>query len=269
MAQAHQHDEIEINLLSRGSLTYLRAGELRTLRAGLAAVFWGASPHRLLRCSEDCQMTWLTLPTPAFLRFDLPAWLSGAIWSGELLLAEVQPGWEGQFGGWARDPADREHARIQELELHAWLRRFALHAQNLHTQTRHAQTPHMPGRSPEPAATTGAAGAGQAHALALAQRLQQDHARPLRISELAAGLGLHPHYLSGVFRQTFGVAPQEYLTRCRLAQAQALLIASDLSVTEVALESGFPSSSRFFAAFAQRHSCSPRTFRQAHRTSGG
>ena len=265
MAQAHQHDEIEINLLARGSLTYLRAGELRTLRAGQAAVFWGASPHRLLRCSDDCQMTWLTLPTPAFLRFDLPAWLSSAVWSGELLLAEVQPGWEGQFGGWASDPQNREHALIQELELHAWLRRFALYARPFLAQVTPTQTP---GRAPEPSAGTATAGAGQAHALALARRLQQDHARPLRIAELAAGLGLHPHYLSGVFRQTFGVAPQEYLARCRLAQAQALLIATDLSVTEVALESGFSSSSRFFAAFARRHGCSPRAFRQAHRTSG-
>lgn len=260
MAQAHQHDEIEINLLMRGSLTYLRAGELRTLVAGQAAVFWGASPHRLLNCSSDCQLTWLTVPTQAFLRFEVPDWLRSAVWSGRLLLAGVQPSWEGQFSGRASDPQDREHALIQELELHAWLRRFALHAQTLQDDS---------GRSPETAAITGTAGAGQAHALALARRLQQDHARPLRIAALAAELGVHPHYLSGVFRVIFGVSPREYLTRCRLAQAQALLIASDLSVTEVALEGGFPSSSRFFAAFGQRHGCSPRVFRQAHRTSGG
>jgi AraC family transcriptional regulator, melibiose operon regulatory protein len=248
MTQAHQHDEIEVNLLLGGCLEYLRAGEIWRLEAGQAAVFWGASPHRLLSASPGCQLAWLTLPTPTFARFGLPGSLRLAVWSGDLLVADDLQGSAELLLRWQNDPADAEHAAIAELELQAWLRRFALQTRVLRQirQTR-------------------AGSVGQHHALTLARQLQQDFVQPLKLADLAAQLKLNPNYLSGVFRQVFGMGPQDYLIRCRLAQAQALLISSELSVTQVALESGFASPSRFFAVFAQRHGCSPRAFRQAHR----
>lgn len=249
MAQAHQHDEIEVNLLLGGCLEYLRAGEIWRLEAGQAAVFWGASPHRLLGASPGCQLAWLTLPTPTFARFGLPESLRLAVWGGDLLVADDLPGSAALFARWQQDPADAEHTAIAELELQAWLRRFALQARRQPRQTR-------------------AGSAGQRHALTLARQLQQEFAQPLKMTDLATHMNLNSTYLSGVFRDVFGMGPQAYLTRCRLAQAQALLISSELSITQVALESGFASPSRFFAVFAQRHGCSPRAFRQAHRQGG-
>ncbi|WP_425146998.1 helix-turn-helix domain-containing protein [Deinococcus sp.] len=253
MPHAHQHDEIEINLLRRGALEYLWGGEVQRLQAGQVGLFWGASPHRLLSAAPDSLVTWLTLPASTFGRFALPSAFCAAVWGGRLLVAPAQGISAALFEQWQADPVGDDYFAIAELEVQAWLRRFALCAE-------------------VPAAALGerhANKAGWNHALRLARRIQQEFGQPLRVQALAAELGLHPNYLSGIFRQVFGLGIREYLTRCRLAQAQYLLIASDLSVLEVALESGFSSPSRFFAAFGERHGCSPRAYRAAHRGAGG
>ncbi|GGR01306.1 helix-turn-helix domain-containing protein [Deinococcus ruber] len=253
MPHAHQHDEIEINVVRSGVLEYLWGGEVHRLEAGQVGLFWGARPHRLLSASPGSVLSWLTLPTTRFQRFVLPAALREAVWSGKLLVASEQAMTAALFDQWQHDPADEEHQVTAELEVQAWLRRFALRAQ-------------VPAAA-RLADRTG--GAAWDHALSLARRIQQDFAQPLQVQSLAAELGLHPNYVSGVFRKVFGVSLREYLMRCRLAQAQHLLIASELSVLDVALESGFGSTSRFFAAFAERHGCSPRAYRTAHRGQGG
>lgn len=251
MSRLHQHDEIEINLVHSGAVVYLRRGQIQRLEEGQVGVFWGATPHRLLSCEPDTWLSWVTLPSSAFQRFVLPAALKAAVWRGELLTGPQQPVTAELFAQWERDPATIDHAAIAELEAEAWLRRFALHAR------RPDAASHEPTEIP---------GAGALnHALRLAWRLQQDFAQPLRVQTLAAEVGLHPHYLSGQFRKVFGVSMRQYLLGCRLAHAQALLISTDLSVLSVAFESGFGSSSRFFAAFEERHGCTPRAYRQRHR----
>ena len=249
MPHAHQHDEIEINLVRSGALDYLWGGALYRLEAGQVGVFWGARPHRLLRAAPGSVVSWLTLPSVRFQRFALPEALREAVWSGQLLVAGEQAMTAALFGQWEQDPADPEHQLTAELEVQAWLRRFALRAEVPAAHSR---------------ARDRAGGAAWEQALSLARRIQRDFTEPLRVQTLAAELRLHPNYVAGIFRQVFGVSPRAYLIQCRLAQAQHLLITTDLSVLDVALESGFGSSSRFFAAFRERHGCSPRAYRNAH-----
>ncbi|WP_407541787.1 helix-turn-helix domain-containing protein (plasmid) [Deinococcus radiomollis] len=251
MPHAHQHDEIEINLVRSGALEYLWGGTLYRLEAGQVGLFWGARPHRLLSAAPGSVVSWLTLPSARFQRFALPESLREAVWSGQLLVSGEQAMIAALFAQWELDPADPEHQLTAELEVQAWLRRFA----------RRAEVPAAGSRAGERAG-----GAAWEQALALARRIQQGFAEPLRVQTLAAELRLHPNYVSGIFRQVFGIGPQAYLTRCRLAQAQHLLISSELSVLDVALESGFGSSSRFFAVFRERHGCSPRVYRKAHQS---
>ncbi len=250
MPHAHQHDEIEINLVRHGALEYLWGGTLHRLEAGQVGLFWGARPHRLLSATPGSVLSWLTLPSTRFQRFALPVALREAVWSGKLLVAGEQAMTAALFEQWEHDPAGQEHQATAELEVQAWLRRFALRA----------EVPDVHSHSTNRAGVT-----AWEHALSLARRIQQDFAQPLRVQTVAVELGLHPNYVTGVFRQVFGVGLREYLTQCRLAQAQHLLITSELSVLDVALESGFGSSSRFFAVFNERHGCSPRTYRKAHR----
>ena len=62
MRRPDRHDEIELNLLMRGSLTYLLGGTRVTLPAGRLGAFWAALPHQIIG-SEDCPRYFvITLP---------------------------------------------------------------------------------------------------------------------------------------------------------------------------------------------------------------
>jgi len=75
-------------------------------------------------------------------------------------------------------------------------------------------------------------------------------------------VGLNPNYAAGLFLRHFGMTPTDYLTALRVAHAQRLLLSSELGVLEVALESGFGSPSRFYAAFTRLVGESPGAFRR-------
>src|SRR5436853_7664461 len=48
MERPDRHNEIELNLLLNGSLTYLFGGDRVTIRAGSLSAFWAAIPHQVL-----------------------------------------------------------------------------------------------------------------------------------------------------------------------------------------------------------------------------
>lgn len=52
---------------------------------------------------------------------------------------------------------------------------------------------------------------------------------------------LTPSHAMTVFRRTVGVTLGQYVTMCRVAEAQRLLLTTSLRVTEIAEEAGFGS----------------------------
>ncbi|MER3443431.1 MAG: hypothetical protein C4333_04640 [Meiothermus sp.] len=96
----------------------------------------------------------------------------------------------------------------------------------------------------------------------MAAFLAEHHTRPVRPAEAARMVGLNPNYAAGLFLRHFGMTPTDYLTALRVAHAQRLLLSSELGVLEVALESGFGSPSRFYAAFTRLVGESPGAFRR-------
>ena len=93
------------------------------------------------------------------------------------------------------------------------------------------------------------------------------YADPLTRDEIARHVGVSASYLARCFRQDLGVAPMEYLARCRVHQAQQLLTTSSQAITEVALAVGFASASAFTQAFEREAGVSPRAYRQGKRAS--
>lgn len=65
-----------------------------------------------------------------------------------------------------------------------------------------------------------------------------------------------------MFRQVVGTTLGRYLSECRVALAQLLLLGTDLPVTELAIRSGSTSSSRFFAVFGDVCGVSPGAYRK-------
>ena len=60
-----------------------------------------------------------------------------------------------------------------------------------------------------------------------------------------------------------GCSPSEYLTELRLRRAATLLVSTNLSVSEIALEVGYLSLSHFSRVFRERFGKTPRAFRNA------
>jgi AraC family transcriptional regulator, melibiose operon regulatory protein len=74
-------------------------------------------------------------------------------------------------------------------------------------------------------------------------------------------VGLNPNYAMTVFREGCGLSLWEYVTRLRISHAQRLLLTTDWTMERVALDCGFGSSSRFFAAFRRICGMTPRQYR--------
>jgi transcriptional regulator GlxA family with amidase domain len=84
---------------------------------------------------------------------------------------------------------------------------------------------------------------------------------PLRLEELAAQSGISVRSLNRRFRRATGRTPMQYLQQIRLDNAKELLRASNLSIAEVAFNSGFADCSYFSAQFKKAVSLSPRSYR--------
>lgn len=273
MATFHRHREVELNLVLYGSLTYLIGGRPRLVSQGELALLWAALPHRLLASAAETEVFWLTVPLGDVLRWNLPRHLVQAALGGQVvhsahsgagLSTTVQAAASAdtqRFEDWAdllAGGGTAETRHIVRLELEARLRRLALDWVRLpgaHDDTVHGQAPERRA-GPSPA---GASGHIEKMAAFMADQSQQPL---LRVADIAAAAGLHPHYATTLFRSTLGSSLSQYLTQLRVAHAQRLLLTTDQAVLDIMYEVGFRSTSRFHEAFAQACGLSPRSFRK-------
>ena len=84
---------------------------------------------------------------------------------------------------------------------------------------------------------------------------------PLTVETVAAALYISRSQLSHSFRRRVGLSFPQYINALRLAEAATRLRESDLPVTEIALEVGFPSLRTFDRAFLSRYGVTPRVYR--------
>jgi AraC family L-rhamnose operon regulatory protein RhaS len=86
---------------------------------------------------------------------------------------------------------------------------------------------------------------------------------PWTLETMAENCGLGRSRFAACCRQIINVSPVEYLTRCRVDAAAALLSNEpDKSITEIAFACGFQSSQYFATVFRQRLDCSPCEWRE-------
>jgi AraC family transcriptional regulator len=71
----------------------------------------------------------------------------------------------------------------------------------------------------------------------------------LKLSAIAACVGVHPAHLSRAFHQHYRCTLGDYVRRLRIEEACRALVTSDTSLTEIALTSGFSDQSHFSRTF--------------------
>lgn len=81
------------------------------------------------------------------------------------------------------------------------------------------------------------------------------------ISEMASSIHISTEYYNRIFKLYTGKTPVEYLNDYRIEQASKLLISSDRSILDIALECGFENTSYFIRKFKEKKEMTPKKFR--------
>jgi len=75
---------------------------------------------------------------------------------------------------------------------------------------------------------------------------------------IAARLGISVRQLERLFKRSLSVTPKRYYVEMRLERARSLLLQTEMSITEVAMASGFESAGHFSRAYRQAYGVTPR-----------
>jgi AraC family transcriptional regulator len=97
------------------------------------------------------------------------------------------------------------------------------------------------------------------------ERLDDDFSGNPSLAELAGIGGVHPTHLARHFRKYYRLTVGEYVRQRRVAAAVELLSRRSLSLTQIALESGFSSHAQLCTVFKRLTGMTPSEFRDAKR----
>ncbi|MBD2776056.1 AraC family transcriptional regulator [Iningainema tapete] len=86
--------------------------------------------------------------------------------------------------------------------------------------------------------------------------------RDLTLAELAAVVKLSPNYFISLFKRSTGLSPHQYVLKCRIEWAKALLAENKLSIIEVCDRVGFQNHSHFTTVFRRLMGTTPRAYRE-------
>ena len=90
MSRADQHDEVELNYLTEGSLTYLMGGRRVLVPAQRLAVFWATVPHQIVEHEGESPYYVATIPFAWFLKWAIPSQLHTRILHWEMVVDSGQ-----------------------------------------------------------------------------------------------------------------------------------------------------------------------------------
>jgi AraC family transcriptional regulator, melibiose operon regulatory protein len=281
MNVSHRHNDLELNLVERGSVVYFFGGRRYVFPQGSLVLFWAIAPHQLVECEEHTHMHWLTLPLSWFLHQHWPKPFRRAVLQCNPVFEYNAPLRDVDlFKQWQNDLTDQRYKhRFQRASAgknnHEPRSTTQQHASNidilrqqeisqivlLEAEARLRRMAKAGGDPPLPAPL--------AHNLTQAEKiaafLAEQYLEPVSVNDAAQAVGLHPNYAMNIFRKAYGQTMVEYLTQCRIAYAQQMLVTSDRNVLEIALQSGFGSVSQFYTAFKRLCGLSPRAYRQSLR----
>lgn len=145
-------------------------------------------------------------------------------------------------------PLDLMHALIAADQGSAFARRVS--DWFLHTDVR-------PSGGPQRGGLAERLGTASAPVLAAVEAMETHVADPLALGDLAAISGVSARQLNRLFSDRLGVSAMSYYRDLRLNVAERLVRTSPLTLTEVALATGFANSSHFSVRYRERFGFAP------------
>lgn len=94
------------------------------------------------------------------------------------------------------------------------------------------------------------------------QYIHENYMHDLSLNQLADMVYLNPKYLSDIFSQAKGISLNKYIRNIRLEKATALLLTSNMKISDISNSIGYPNVSYFCKLFQNKYNQSPEKFRQ-------
>lgn len=92
--------------------------------------------------------------------------------------------------------------------------------------------------------------------------IQQNFTREISLKEFGKQFHLSEKYISRYFKEHFHITLSQYINHLRLEHARQLLQETTLSITEVAMQSGYENVSYFIRSFKKMYGMSPLKYRK-------
>lgn len=97
--------------------------------------------------------------------------------------------------------------------------------------------------------------------------IEQNYMYDITLDGLAELAGYSKYHFSRIFKQYSSTTFIEFVNRRRIKAAELLLLDADLSITDVAMRSGFASLTTFNRTFKEIKKCTPSEFKKLYRGS--
>lgn len=95
--------------------------------------------------------------------------------------------------------------------------------------------------------------------------IEKNLCRPFMIANIAAFVGVHPSYLSRIFKEKVGLTIVDYVHKLRIESARLQLENTCNSVLDIALECGFSNRQHFTRCFKKIEGISPEEYKHKYR----
>ena len=96
----------------------------------------------------------------------------------------------------------------------------------------------------------------------IVEYIKENKKSDLSLDMVAEKVNLTPQYLSKYFQKYMGVSYIKYLNSLRFESAYKDLVNTDLSITHIAIENGFPDAKAFNKLFKKVYGVNPREYRK-------
>lgn len=91
--------------------------------------------------------------------------------------------------------------------------------------------------------------------------IHENYMNPMKLRDIAGAANVSEGECCRCFQEMIGKSPNQYLLSYRVSRATELLMTTEHSVTEIAEETGFSDSSHFIQYFRRRHGVTPKEYR--------
>lgn len=258
MPGPHMHSQVELNFVLEGHMTYWFDGRELTLDKGRLCLFWGMIPHQVIDREEGTQFVCLYIPMSFFLGLANLTRFRDAVFRGAMIEATELRSYDHEiFQRWRDELRSGDEGLIEIVRNELTARVLRIERDGWRDLR-------------EEGSAIASLGVNDSERIEHVERMLRyiaEHAlESISAEDVGADAGLHPNYAMSIFKRAVGLTINQAIIRHRLDTAQSLLIATDLSITDVAFESGFGSVSRFYQAFTERFSVQPKKYRVSMRS---